>query len=63
MSSNARAPNALNEAAHMVNRGGRICLAAFPAEPLPVDLAFVRNNIYPSGFAARAKARHTAPPR
>src|SRR6266852_5552147 len=33
------APNALNEAARMVNRGGRICLAAFPAEPVPVDLA------------------------
>ena len=26
------APNALNEAARMVNRGGRICLAAFPHE-------------------------------
>ncbi|HEY1796583.1 MAG TPA: alcohol dehydrogenase catalytic domain-containing protein, partial [Stellaceae bacterium] len=30
------APNALNEAAQMVNRGGRICLAAFPHEPVPV---------------------------
>src|SRR5207302_2403103 len=41
------APNALNEAARMVNRGGRICLAAFPAEPVPVDLAYlVRNNTY-----------------
>ena len=28
------APNALNEAAQMVNRGGRICLAAFPHEPV-----------------------------
>src|SRR5574341_477975 len=27
------APNALNEAMDMVNRGGRICLAAFPGEP------------------------------
>src|SRR6185503_15137422 len=33
------APDALNEAARMVNRGGRICLAAFPAEPVPVDLS------------------------
>src|SRR5487761_2492581 len=32
------APNALNESAKMVNRGGRICLAAFPADPVPVDL-------------------------
>ena len=41
------APNALNEAARMVNRGGRICLAAFPHEPVSVDLAYiVRNNIY-----------------
>src|SRR5712691_1235007 len=29
------APNALNEAARMVNRGRRICLAAFPAEKVP----------------------------
>ncbi len=28
------APNALNEAARMVNRGGRICLAAFPSDPV-----------------------------
>src|SRR5215813_11591075 len=41
------AANALNEAARMVNRGGRICLAAFPHEPVSVDLAYiVRNNIY-----------------
>jgi len=26
------APNAFNEAAKMVNRGGRICLAAFPVD-------------------------------
>jgi len=28
----------------MVNRGGRICLAAFPAEPVPVDLAYLVRN-------------------
>jgi len=45
------APNALNEAMDMVNRGGRICLAAFPGEPVPVDLAkLVRNNIYVYGI-------------
>jgi len=32
------APNGLNEAAQMVNRGGRICLAAFPAEAVPVRI-------------------------
>src|SRR5436189_6077286 len=56
------APNALNEAARMVNRGGRICLAAFPAEPVPVDLAYlVRNNIYVLGIRGEGKsATHRA---
>src|SRR5205823_4784050 len=56
------APNALNEAARMVNRGGRICLAAFPAEPVPVDLAhLVRNNIYVFGIGGEGKsATHRA---
>jgi len=45
------APNSFNEAMDMVNRGGRICLAAFPGEPVPVDLAkLVRNNIYVYGI-------------
>ena len=54
--------NALNEAARMVNRGGRICLAAFPAEPVPVDLAhLVRNNIYVFGIRGEGKsATHRA---
>src|SRR5439155_18299501 len=34
------APNALNETARMVNRGGRIWLRAFPAGPVSVDMAF-----------------------
>jgi threonine dehydrogenase-like Zn-dependent dehydrogenase len=56
------APNALNEAARMVNRGGRICLAAFPAEPVPVDLGhLVRNNIYVFGIRGEGKsATHRA---
>ena len=56
------APNALNEAARMVNRGGRICLAAFPHEPVPVDLAYiVRNNIYVFGIRGEGKsATHRA---
>ncbi len=45
------ADNALNEAMDMVNRGGRICLAAFPGERVPVDLAkLARNNIYLFGI-------------
>src|SRR5919205_1478658 len=56
------APNALNEAARMVNRGGRICLAAFPGEPVPVDVAYlVRNNIYLYGIRGEGKsATHRA---
>ena len=46
----------------MVNRGGRICLAAFPAEPVPVDLAYlVRNNIYVFGIRGEGRsATHRA---
>ncbi len=56
------AANALNEAAQMTNRGGRICLAAFPHEPVPVDLAhLVRNNIYVYGIRGEGKsATHRA---
>src|SRR5438128_9352593 len=56
------APNALNEAAQMVNRGGRICLAAFPQAPVPVDLAYlVRNNIYVFGIRGEGQsATHRA---
>ncbi len=56
------AANAMNEAAKMVNRGGRICLAAFPSEPVPVDLAYlVRNNIYVFGIRGEGKsATHRA---
>jgi L-iditol 2-dehydrogenase len=56
------APDALNQAARMVNRGGRICLAAFPADPVPVDLAYiVRNNIYVFGIRGEGRsATHRA---
>lgn len=56
------APNALNEAARMVNRGGRICLAAFPHESVSVDLAhLVRNNIYVFGIRGEGRsATHRA---
>ncbi|WP_206454317.1 zinc-dependent alcohol dehydrogenase [Aurantimonas marina] len=51
------APNAVNEAAQMLNRGGKICLAAFPSAPVPVDVAYlVRNNIYVYGIRGEGKA-------
>jgi L-iditol 2-dehydrogenase len=56
------APNALNEALDMVQRGGRICLAAFPGEAVPVELAkLVRNNIYLYGIRGEGNsATHRA---
>ena len=56
------AANALDEAAQMVDRGGRICLAAFPHERVPVDLAhLVRNNIYVYGIRGEGQsATHRA---
>lgn len=51
------APNGLNDAAQMVNRGGKICLAAFPGEDVPVDVAhLVRNNIYIYGIRGEGKS-------
>ena len=51
------APNAINDAAKMVNRGGKICLAAFPHEAPVVDVAhLVRNNIYLYGIRGEGKA-------
>ena len=46
----------------MLNRGGKICLAAFPHEPVPVDVAhLVRNNIYVYGIRGEGKsATHRA---
>ena len=56
------APNAVNEAIRMVNRGGKVCLAAFPHEETPVDIAhIVRNNIYLYGIRGEGKsATHRA---
>lgn len=51
------APSGLNDAAHMVNRGGKVCLAAFPPEDVPVDVAhLVRNNIYVYGIRGEGKS-------
>ncbi|MCP3385503.1 alcohol dehydrogenase catalytic domain-containing protein [Bradyrhizobium sp. CCGUVB4N] len=53
---------AINEAAKMVNRGGKICLAAFPHEPVLADIgALVKNNIYIYGIRGEGKsATHRA---
>ena len=46
----------------MVNRGGKVCLAAFPHEQVPVDIShIVRNNIYLYGIRGEGKsATHRA---
>ncbi|MGB6323497.1 MAG: zinc-binding dehydrogenase [Xanthobacteraceae bacterium] len=56
------APNAVTEAVRMVNRGGKVCLAAVPHEETPVDVAhIVRNNIYLYGIRGEGKsATHRA---
>lgn len=51
------ASNALNEAAQMVSRGGKICLAAFPHEDVPVNVMhLVANNIYVYGIRGEGKS-------
>jgi L-iditol 2-dehydrogenase len=54
--------NGLNDALKMVNRGGKVCLAAFPHGEAPVDIAhIVRNNIYVYGIRGEGKsATHRA---
>jgi L-iditol 2-dehydrogenase len=51
------APKALDQAVHMVSRGGRICLVAFPQEPVLVDVPhLVRNNIYVYGIRGEGRS-------
>jgi threonine dehydrogenase-like Zn-dependent dehydrogenase len=54
--------DAVNEAIQMINRGGKICLAAFPHDPVTVDLpSMVRNNVYIYGIRGEGKsATHRA---
>ena len=56
------APDAVNTAVHMVNRGGKVCLAAFLHEKVAVDIAHVvKNNIYLYGIRGEGKsATHRA---
>ena len=53
---------AVNEAAEMVSRGGKICLAAFPHEPVLTDIGrLVRNNVYVYGIRGEGRsATHRA---
>ena len=51
------APAAVNMAVHMVSRGGRVCLAAFTHDEVPVDIAhIVRNNIYVYGIRGEGRS-------
>src|SRR6201747_403857 len=47
----------IDQAIHMANRGGKICLAAFPHHPVPLDLAhLVKNNIYAYGIRGEGRS-------
>lgn len=52
----------VNQAIHMTNRGGRVCLAAFPSAPVSFDLGHLAvNNIYLYGIRGEGKsATHRA---
>ncbi|HSM40862.1 MAG TPA: zinc-binding dehydrogenase [Afifellaceae bacterium] len=54
--------DAINDAVHMVNRGGKICLAAFPHGPVTFDLPeLARNNVYLYGIRGEGRsATHRA---
>ena len=47
----------IDQAIHMTNRGGKICLAAFPHDPVTTDLAhLVKNNIYVYGIRGEGRS-------
>ena len=47
----------INQAIQMTNRGGKICLAAFPHDPIVMDLAhLVKNNIYAYGIRGEGRS-------
>lgn len=52
----------VNQAIHMTNRGGRVCLAAFPKEPVEFDIGYLAvNNIYLYGIRGEGRsATHRA---
>jgi threonine dehydrogenase-like Zn-dependent dehydrogenase len=47
----------IDQAIHMTNRGGKICLAAFPHDPVTIDIAhLVKNNIYAYGIRGEGRS-------
>jgi len=47
----------IDQAIHMANRGGKICLAAFPHDKVTIDLAhLVKNNIYVYGIRGEGRS-------
>jgi L-iditol 2-dehydrogenase len=52
----------VNDAVHMTNRGGKVCLAAFPKNPVTFDLGYLAvNNVYLYGIRGEGKsATHRA---
>src|ERR1700716_1912959 len=47
----------VDQAIHMTNRGGKICLAAFPHDPVTTDIAhLVKNNIYIYGIRGEGRS-------
>jgi L-iditol 2-dehydrogenase len=47
----------INDAIKITNRGGKICLAAFPHEPIVADIgSAVKNNIYLYGIRGEGKS-------
>lgn len=47
----------INQAIHMTNRGGKVCLAAFPHDPVTMDIAhLVKNNIYAYGIRGEGRS-------
>ena len=47
----------INQAIHMTNRGGKICLAAFPHDLVTMDIAhLVKNNIYAYGIRGEGRS-------
>jgi L-iditol 2-dehydrogenase len=51
------APNAVDDAIKMVNRGGRVCLGAFASRPVLVDVQhIVANNIYLFGIRGEGQS-------
>ena len=58
----AGTPETVNDAVHMTNRGGRVCLAAFPKRPVAFDLGYLAvNNIYLYGIRGEGRsATHRA---